>query len=59
MSDMPRVGESWSLKRTPSKVVSVLEVASDRYVFVHMPWAKETFQGKSMDTFLKQYEREE
>lgn len=55
--DFPRVNECWALKSSPDKIVSITDVIEDEYVYVHMPWAKETFQGKSMGSFLKQYEK--
>ena len=55
---MPKVGQRWRLKSqltSSTSSVKVLRVWPDR-VLLEMSWSSRGVVGKSMDTFLKQYE---
>lgn len=63
----PRPGEKWHLKRNPRKVATVLFFDDETdpewpdwrrgYVRLRAPWYRGGEGGKSIDTFLKQFER--
>lgn len=61
--DMPVAGESWSLKNNPDRIAVVSHVRIDDpdrlsgYVQIHADWTAKVTSGKSLDTFLKQYEK--
>lgn len=60
---LPKAGEKWSLKRDATRVCLVtsvdIESATEKrgYVWINAFWMKRGYTGKSLDTFLKQYER--
>lgn len=63
--ELPIVRERWQLKNDHSRIAKVVYVEIDDvkslrgYVLIKAPWMRcyPTAAGKSLDTFIKQYEK--
>lgn len=59
---MPKTMQKWRQKKIKSRIaiVNEIDIVSEEnqqgYVWLEMPWTDSGVGGRSLDTFLKQYE---